>query len=80
MDEATSNIDNKTDILIQEAVEKIFKNSTLITIAHKIPNLDKYNKIMVLDNGHLVEFDTPENLLKNENGIFKELYENNLRD
>ena len=80
MDEATANIDNKTDIFIQEAVEKIFKNSTLITIAHKIPNLDKYNKIMVLDNGHLVEFDTPENLLKNENGIFKELYENNLRD
>ena len=80
MDEATANIDNKTDIFIQEAVEKIFKNSTLITIAHKIPNLDKYNKIMVLDSGHLAEFDTPDNLLKKENGIFKELYENNLRD
>ena len=80
MDEATANIDNKTDIFIQEAVEKIFKRSTLITIAHKIPNLDKYNKIMVLDNGHLIEFDTPDNLLKKDNGIFKELYENNLRN
>ena len=79
MDEATSNIDNKTDLFIQDAVDKIFKNSTLITIAHKIPDLDKYDKIMVLDNGVLVEFDTPNNLLENENGIFKELYENNLR-
>ena len=78
MDEATSNIDNKTDNLIQKAVDKIFKNSTLITIAHKIPDLNKYNKIMVLDSGHLIEFDTPENLLKNKKGIFKQLYENNI--
>ena len=78
MDEATSNIDNKTDNLIQNAVDKIFKNSTLITIAHKIPDLNKYDKIMVLDSGHLVEFDTPENLLKNDKSIFKQLYENNI--
>ena len=78
MDEATSNIDNKTEALIQNAVDKIFKNSTLITIAHKIPDLKKYDKIIVLDNGKLVEFDTPDNLLKNKNGIFKQLYENNL--
>ena len=78
MDEATSNIDNKTDNLIQKAVDKIFKNSTLITIAHKIPDLNKYNKIMVLDSGNLIEFDTPENLLKNKKGIFKQLYENNI--
>ena len=80
MDEATSNIDNKTDLFIQDEVDKIFKNSTLITIAHKIPDLNKYNKIMVLDNGHLVEFDTPNKLLQNNNGIFKQLYENNLRN
>ena len=79
MDEATSNIDNKTDLFIQDAVDKIFKNSTLITIAHKIPDLNKYDKIMVLDNGILAEFDTPANLLEKDNGIFKELYENNLR-
>lgn len=80
MDEATANIDNKTDMIIQGAVDHIFKNSTLITIAHKIPDLDKFDKIMVLDNAHLIEFDTPENLLKNENGIFKQLYDNNLRN
>jgi ABC-type multidrug transport system fused ATPase/permease subunit len=78
MDEATSNIDNKTDNLIQNAVDKIFKNSTLITIAHKIPDLNKYNRIMVLDSGHLIEFDTPDNLLKNKKGVFKQLYENNI--
>ena len=78
MDEATSNIDNKTDNLIQKAVDKIFKNSIIITIAHKIPDLSKYNRIMVLDNGCLIEFDTPDNLLKNKKGIFKQLYENNI--
>ena len=78
MDEATSNIDNKTDNLIQNAVDKIFKNSTLITIAHKIPDLNKYNRIMVLDSGHLIEFDTPDNLLRNNKSLFKQLYENNI--
>ena len=78
MDEATSNIDNKTDNLIQKAVDKIFKNSTLITIAHKIPDLNKYNKIMVLDSGNLIEFDTPDNLLRNNKSVFKQLYENNI--
>ena len=79
MDEATSNIDNKTDILIQNAVDKIFKNSTLITIAHKIPNLNKYDKIMILDEGCIIEYDTPYNLLKKNNGIFKQLYDCNLK-
>ena len=79
MDEATSNIDNKTDILIQNAVDKIFRNSTLITIAHKIPDLNKYDKIMIMDEGCLIEYDTPYNLLKKDNGIFKQLYECNLK-
>jgi ATP-binding cassette subfamily C (CFTR/MRP) protein 1 len=78
MDEATSNIDNKTDIIIQNAVDKIFKDSTLIIIAHKIPDLNKYDKIMVLDDGELIEFDTPNNLLKNNNGIFRQLYDYNI--
>ena len=78
MDEATSNIDNKTDIIIQNAVNKIFKDSTLITIAHKIPDLNKYDKIMILDDGYLIEFDTPQNLLKNNNSIFKQLYNYNI--
>ena len=79
MDEATSNIDNKTDILIQNAVDKIFKDSTLIIIAHKIPNLNKYDKIMILDEGCLIEYDTPYNLLKKNNGIFRQLYDCNLK-
>ena len=78
MDEATSNIDNKTDIIIQNAVNNIFKDSTLLTIAHKIPDLNKYDKIMILDDGYLIEFDTPKNLLKKNNGIFKQLYNYNI--
>ena len=78
MDEATSNIDNKTDIIIQNAVDSIFKDSTLITIAHKIPDLNKYDKIMILEDGYMVEYDTPNNLLKKNKGIFKQLYNYNL--
>ena len=78
MDEATSNIDNKTDIIIQKAVDKIFKDSTLLTIAHKIPDLNKYDKIMILDDGYLIEYDTPSNLLRKNNGIFKQFYNYNI--
>ena len=76
LDEATSNIDNKTELLIQEAVDKIFKNSTLITIIHKLQNVQRYDKILVVSDGRIVEFDKPINLLNKSKGVFKELYEN----
>ena len=74
MDEATANIDMKTEEKIQKALEKCLNNSTVITVAHRIKTVIKYDKILVLDAGNVIEFDSPENLLKNENSLFYKLY------
>jgi ATP-binding cassette subfamily C (CFTR/MRP) protein 1 len=74
MDEATASIDYKTERLIQESIMKVLKDSTVITIAHRIKTIIKYDRILVLSDGMIKEFDTPENLLKIKNGLFNELY------
>ena len=74
MDEATANIDMKTEEKIQKAMEKCLNNSTVITVAHRIKTIIKYDKILVLDTGSVIEFDSPHNLLKNENSLFYKLY------
>jgi ATP-binding cassette subfamily C (CFTR/MRP) protein 1 len=74
MDEATANIDYKTEEIIQKAISEILEDSTIITIAHRIKTIINYDKILILDNGSVVNFDSPNNLLKNKEGIFYELY------
>ena len=73
MDEATSNIDYKTETFLQHSINQGLKNSTVITIAHRIKTIIKYDKILVLNNGEIVELDTPKNLL-NKKGLFYKLY------
>ncbi|KAJ3384517.1 hypothetical protein HDU92_003551 [Lobulomyces angularis] len=66
MDEATSSVDLHTDALIQKVLRSdnfIFKNATVLTIAHRLNTVIDYDKIMVLDNGKLVEFGSPRELL-----------------
>ena len=79
MDEATSNIDNKTELFIENAIDKIFNNSTLIVITHKISNLKKFDKIIVIDNGNLVKFDIPEKLIRNNDEILNKLKNNAIK-
>jgi ATP-binding cassette subfamily C (CFTR/MRP) protein 1 len=74
MDEATANIDMKTEEKIQNALEYVLNFSTVITVAHRIKTIINYDKILVLNNGKIEEFDTPKNLLKNEKSLFYELY------
>ena len=74
MDEATASIDYKTETLIQKSIEKVLKHSTIITIVHRIKTIIKYDRILVLAFGELIEFDTPQNLLKDKKGLFSELY------
>ena len=74
MDEATANIDMATEEKIQKALDIVFKNSTVITVAHRIKTIINYDKILVLEKGNVMEFDTPENLLKDTNSLFFKLY------
>ena len=74
MDEATANIDLKSDQIIQKSIKDLLKESTLITIAHRIKTIIEFDRIIVLDKGEVVEFDSPQNLIKNQKSIFYELY------
>lgn len=73
MDEATASIDEKTDHLIQRMIKVAFKNTTVITIAHRINTIMQYDKIVVLEQGDIVELDTPINLINKDTGIFASL-------
>lgn len=73
MDEATANVDYKTDSLIQNTIRTKFRECTVITIAHRLNTIMDYDRILVLENGRVIEFDTPQTLMDNEHGILKQL-------
>ena len=64
-------IDHQTDTLVQKSLSTEFKHCTLITVAHRLQTIMNSDKILVLDEGRLVEFDSPTNLLQKEDGAFK---------
>ncbi|XP_065933452.1 ATP-binding cassette sub-family C member 4-like isoform X1 [Magallana gigas] len=73
LDEATANVDHSTDRLIQETIRSRFKNCTVLTVAHRIHTIMDSSRVMVLNQGKLVEFDTPYQLLQIEDGFFRNL-------
>ncbi|KAG8897254.1 hypothetical protein FRC01_011418, partial [Tulasnella sp. 417] len=75
MDEATASVDVETDAAIQETIAKEFGGKTLLCIAHRLRTIIRYDRILVLDNGTIAEFDTPRNLFNIQNGIFRGLCE-----
>lgn len=72
-DEATSNLDSYSEKLIQEALEKIRKNRTLIIIAHRLSTIKKADKIIVLENGKIVEEGSHFELAKTSGGLYAKL-------
>jgi len=70
LDEATAAVDMETDKLIQKTIRERFKDKTVITIAHRINTIIDYDRVMVLDLGKIVEFDTPQVLLANPQSVF----------
>ncbi|KAG9067480.1 hypothetical protein KI688_012263 [Linnemannia hyalina] len=70
LDEATAAIDVETDNAIQRALRREFQNCTVLTIAHRINTIMDSDKILVLDQGRVAEFDSPTNLLEKKDGLF----------
>lgn len=70
LDEATAAVDLETDDLIQKTIRTEFKDSTVLTIAHRLNTIMDSDRVIVLDKGEVAEFDTPANLLANERSIF----------
>ena len=70
LDEATASIDTETDDLIQETIRKEFKECTIVSIAHRLNTIIDYDKILVMNQGEIAEFDSPQALLSNSESIF----------
>lgn len=75
LDEATSCVDYETDSKIQQTIVREFSHCTILCIAHRLKTIVKYDRIMVLDKGKIVEFDTPWNLYKSAGSIFQQMCE-----
>ena len=73
LDEATSNIDTETEILIQDALQKIMKNRTSIIIAHRLSTIQNVDRILVVHKGEIVEEGNHQELLK-QRGLYYNLY------
>ncbi|KAH3676265.1 hypothetical protein WICMUC_002142 [Wickerhamomyces mucosus] len=73
LDEATASVDVETDKIVQETIRKAFSDRTILTIAHRIDTVLDSDRIVVLEKGQIKEFDTPENLLKDKDGLFYHL-------
>ena len=74
LDEATANIDTKTEELIQHSIDKISKEKTSIFIAHRLSTIVNVDKIIVLSNGEIIEQGTHIELLANSDGYYSKLY------
>jgi len=72
-DEATSSLDSYSEKLIQDAMEKIKKNRTVILIAHRLSTISKADKIIVLENGRVVEEGNHAELAAKDRGLYKKL-------
>lgn len=74
LDEATSALDNKSEAVVQKALENLMKNRTVFVIAHRLSTVVNADKIVVLNEGRVVEEGKHEDLLKIENGAYAALY------
>ena len=79
-DEATSALDNESELLVQEAIERLMVNRTTIVIAHRLSTIRNATRIIVLDRGRIIQKGTHDELILEEEGLYKKLYEMQFRD
>lgn len=74
LDEATANVDAATDTLIQKTIRAKFKDCTVLIIAHRLHTIMDCDRILVMDQGRVVEYDRPQELLKLNDGFFANMW------
>ena len=75
LDEATSALDNKSEAIVQKALDNLIKNKTVFVIAHRLSTIKNANRIAVINEGELVELGNHDELMSIENGQYKALYD-----
>lgn len=75
LDEATSALDNKSEAIVQQALDNLMQNKTVFVIAHRLSTIKNADKIAVINEGELVELGSHSELINIENGKYKHLYE-----
>jgi ATP-binding cassette, subfamily B, bacterial len=77
LDEATSSLDSETETEIQNSISKVLEknNTTVIAIAHRLSTIKHLDRIVVMDQGKIIEDGSFEELITKENGRFKEMWE-----
>ncbi|KAJ2817743.1 ATP-binding cassette transporter yor1, partial [Coemansia erecta] len=73
LDEATASVDAVTDGKIQRTIRTEFGGATLLCIAHRLRTIVDYDRVLVLDQGQVVEYDTPYSLLQKSDGLFRSM-------
>lgn len=74
LDEATSSLDSESEILIQDALEKLMKGKTVIAIAHRLSTIKQMDRIIVLADGHIAEEGSHDGLLKKKGSVYAKLW------
>lgn len=74
LDEATSSLDSESEHLIQDALDKLMKDKTVIVIAHRLSTIRQMDRIIVIDEGQIAEDGSHEDLTENKSGIYRKLW------
>lgn len=74
LDEATSALDNKSEAVVQKAIDNLMKNKTVLVIAHRLSTIRNADKIVVVNEGEIIETGSHDELMTMENGAYKALY------
>lgn len=73
IDEATANVDRETDRQIQQTLRSAFRKSTVLTIAHRVQTILDCDRVLVMHDGQVAEFDQPDSLLAKPHSLFYQL-------
>ena len=74
LDEATSSLDSHSEMLIQDALNTLMAGKTTLVIAHRLSTIQKMDRIIVIDNGKIVEEGSHSALLQKENSLYRKLW------